>query len=92
LVPCIDGGRRPAVEIMVNTGRVSDRIVDADKTSEIHSIIEEGKFYGMQTFDQALLTLVQDGHVSIEEARLHASNPHDFGLMLEQAGLVKYTA
>jgi twitching motility protein PilT len=92
LVPRVDGGRSPAVEIMVNTGRVSDRIVDADKTSEIHSIIEEGKFYGMQTFDQALLALVQEGQVSIEEARLHASKPHDFGLMLEQAGLVRYTA
>jgi twitching motility protein PilT len=92
LVPRVDGGRSPAVEIMVNTGRVSDRIVDADKTSEIHSIIEEGKFYGMQTFDQALLALVQEGAVTIDEARLHASNPHDFGLMLEQAGLVKYTA
>jgi twitching motility protein PilT len=92
LVPQVDGGRSPAVEVMVVTGRVADRIIDADKTSEIHSMIEEGKFYGMQTFDQSLLQLVAEDRVSIEEARLHASNPHDFALMLEQAGLVKYTA
>lgn len=92
LVPCVDGGRRPAVEVMVVNGRVADRIVDQDRTPEINSIIAEGKFYGMQSFDQSLLGLVQDKHVSIEEARLHASNPHDFGLMLEQAGLIKFTA
>jgi twitching motility protein PilT len=87
LVPRIGGGRIPAIEIMVMNGRIADRILDSKKTSEIHSIIAEGEFYGMQTFDQSLLQLVKDGLVTAEDAMHAASVPHDFGLMLEQAGM-----
>jgi twitching motility protein PilT len=87
LVPRVGGGRIPALEIMVMNGRIADRILDSKKTSEIHSIIAEGEYYGMQTFDQSLLTLVLQGLVTAEDAMHAASVPHDFGLMLEQAGL-----
>ncbi|HEX6131458.1 MAG TPA: PilT/PilU family type 4a pilus ATPase [Actinomycetota bacterium] len=75
-------GRVPAVEILVNTGRVFDRIVDPDQTDGIAEVIAEGDYYGMQTFDQALVKLVKDGLVSEDEARLGATNPHDFDLQL----------
>ena len=55
LVERRDGGRVPAVEILVATGRVFDKIVNADETHEIEQIIAEGEYYGMQTFDQSLL-------------------------------------
>ena len=42
----------PCHEILVNTGRVAERISDADKTAEIHDVIAEGGYYGMCTFDQ----------------------------------------
>ena len=41
----------------------------------------------MQTFDQSLLRLVQTGIVSIADAMEPRRQPHDFSLMLEQAGL-----
>ncbi len=41
----------------------------------------------MQTFDQSLLGLVQNGLVHIDDAMTAASKPHDFTLMLEQAGI-----
>jgi twitching motility protein PilT len=41
----------------------------------------------MQTFDQSLLALVQNGLVHIDDAMVAASKPHDFTLMLEQAGI-----
>jgi Tfp pilus assembly pilus retraction ATPase PilT len=47
LVPTADGGRIHGVEIMVNTGRIAERIADPDKTSQIHDLIGEGRFYGM---------------------------------------------
>ena len=47
----------PAVEVLVATGRVFDKIVNAEETHEIEEIIAEGEFYGMQTFDQSLLDL-----------------------------------
>ncbi len=43
LVQTVDGGRTPGVEIMVNTGRIAERIADPDKTSEIHELIAEGR-------------------------------------------------
>jgi len=91
LAPKADGkGRVPAVEVLVNTGRVFDRIVDADETAGIVDIIAEGGYYGMQTFDQALVKLVKDGLVTVEDARRTATNPHDFDLQL--AGVMQRTA
>jgi twitching motility protein PilT len=83
LAPKADGkGRVPAIEVLINTGRVFDRIADPDQTEQIRDVIAEGAFYGMQTFDQALVHLVKDGQVLEEEARRIATNPHDFDLQL----------
>jgi twitching motility protein PilT len=88
LVRAVDGGRVPVLEVMVCNGRVSERILDPDRTSEIEEIIQKGRSWGMQTFDQHLLELVRAGTVTIDEAFTVASNPHDFELALQQAGLV----
>ena len=83
LVSRADGkGRVPVVEVLVNTGRVFDRIVDPDQTAGIAEVIAQGEFYGMQTFDQALVGLVKEGIVAADEARRTATNPHDFDLAL----------
>ena len=71
-----------AVEVLVNTGRVFDRLVDPDQTDSIVDVIAEGGFYGMQSFDQALVSLVKDGQITTDEARRTASSPHDFDLQL----------
>lgn len=59
-----------------------DRIADPDQTDEIVDVIADGSYYGMQTFDQALVTLVKEGLVTVEDARRTASSPHDFDLQL----------
>jgi twitching motility protein PilT len=83
LVTRSDGkGRLPAVEVLVSTGRVYDRIIDPEATIEIRDIIGEGSFYGMQTFDQALVGLVESGLVTEEDARFVSTSPHDFVLAL----------
>lgn len=87
LVPKAGGGRIPAIEVMINNGRIADRIQDSSRTSEIREIIADGDFYGMQTFDQSLLGLVRKDLVTVDEALRASSQPHDFMLMLEQAGL-----
>jgi twitching motility protein PilT len=71
----------------VCNGRVADRILEPRITSEINSIIAEGDFYGMTTFDQSLLRLVGNGTVSVADALASASIPHDLNLMLQQAGI-----
>src|SRR6266496_4870595 len=75
-------GRVPAVELMVVTGRVQERILDPAQTGTIHEVMKEGGYYGMQTFDQSLMRLLVEGLVSMEEARGAASSPHDFALAL----------
>jgi twitching motility protein PilT len=80
-------GRVPAVEVLVATGRVFDLIVNPDQTHLLPEIVAEGAFYGMQTFDQALLGLYRDGTVTLAEAVQAASSPHDFRIAVQQAGL-----
>jgi twitching motility protein PilT len=83
LVPRADGkGRVPAVEVLINTGRIFDRIVDPDETESIPEVIADGDYYGMQTFDQGLVKLVKEGLVAEDEARRTSTNPHDFDLAL----------
>jgi twitching motility protein PilT len=87
LVPRIDREGRVAVsEVMVVTGRIQDLILNPEETGRITEVISQGDYYGMQTFDQALLGYVQEGIVSEEVAVETASSPHDFKLMLAAKG------
>jgi len=89
LVPRADGnGRAVAMEIAVNTGRVADAIADPDKTSTITSLIAEGGYYGMQSFDQHLVRLVREDVITLEAALAASTNPHDLTVQLRQVGLV----
>jgi twitching motility protein PilT len=82
-----NGGRIPALEVMINNGRTAERILEPNRTHEIEQIVAEGGFYGMQTFDQSLLDLVKRDLVEVSEALEGASNRHDFELALQQAGI-----
>jgi twitching motility protein PilT len=77
-------GRIPAVEVLVATGRVFDKVVNAEETHEIEQIIADGEYYGMQTFDQSLLSLYKLGAIDLREALSASSRPHDLRLMIEQ--------
>jgi twitching motility protein PilT len=85
LVPRADGGGRvPAVEVLVATVTIKSCIEDADKTKLIHDYIEEGvSQYGMQTFDQSLLSLYQKGLITYEDAASRATNADDFALKIK---------
>jgi twitching motility protein PilT len=85
LVPKADGiGRVPAVEVLVSTARVKECIVDKDKTSEINDAISKGyTSYGMQSFDQSLMFLMQENLITYEEALKHCTNPDDFALRVK---------
>jgi twitching motility protein PilT len=87
LVPTPDGqGRVATCEILRMTGRVRDMILNSDETGKLPEVISEGAYYGMQTFDQALLTHVQAGRVSMEDALKAATHPHDFKLLVASDG------
>jgi twitching motility protein PilT len=82
-----DGQGRVAVcEVLKATARIKDMIMDPDMTGMIPEAIAEGAYYGMQTFDQALLGHLQAGRISMEEAMSMATSPHDFKLMAASGG------
>jgi twitching motility protein PilT len=85
LVPRSDGqGRVPAVEVLVATETVRSCIEDKDKTKQLRDVIAAGTSqYGMQTFDQSLYFLLQEGLISVEEALKRATNVGEFKLKLE---------
>jgi twitching motility protein PilT len=87
LVPTPDRlGRVATVEIMRMTGRVRDMITNPEETGRLPEVISEGAFYGMQTFDQALLEHVQAGRVAMDDALKAATHPHDFKLLVSSDG------
>jgi twitching motility protein PilT len=87
LVPDVTGeGRVPASEVLVVTGRVQDLILNPEETGKITEVIAEGEYYGMRTFDQALLSYTAAGRITEETAMEYASNPHDLKLMLAAGG------
>jgi twitching motility protein PilT len=87
LVRTPDGnGRVATCEILRMTGRVRDMIMNPEETGRLIEVISEGEYYGMQTFDQALLKHVQAGRVSMEEALRAATHPHDFKLLVSSQG------
>ena len=85
LMPAVDGkGRVPAVEVMISTAFIRDCIVDKEKTHLIHGAIAAGTSqYGMQTFDQSIFGLFEQGRVSYEEALRWASNVDEFKLRVQ---------
>src|SRR5262245_30995954 len=87
LVPTPDRqGRIATCEILRMTGRVRDMILNPEETGRLHEVVAEGAYYGMQTFDQALLGHVQEGLVSMEDALRASTHPHDFKLMVSSDG------
>jgi len=88
LVPRADGkGRVPAVEVMLGTGRIQEMILEAATTRSITEQISKGvDNYGMQTFDQSLMNLLQNGFITYEEALSQSSNPDDFALRVSGIG------
>jgi twitching motility protein PilT len=85
LIPKIDGHSRvPAVEVMLTTAFIRDCIVDKEKTHLIPGAIASGTSqYGMQTFDQSIFGLFEQGLVSYEEAIRWASNVDEFKLKVQ---------
>jgi twitching motility protein PilT len=81
-------GRTLVAEVMVNTGRTAEAIVDPASQPPILDLIADGEYYKMQTFDQHLFALVRDGVVGLDDAVAIASRPHDLLVELRGAGIV----
>jgi twitching motility protein PilT len=85
LVPRNDKpGRVPACEVLINTAAVQDQIRDMEKALNIPDLIREGTVqYGMQSFDQSIMSWYTQGVISYESALFFASNPSEFALRVQ---------
>ena len=85
LIPKSDSkGRAPAVEVLISTAFIRDCIMDKEKTHLIPNAIGQGTSqYGMQTFDQSIFSLFEQGFITYEEALRWASNVDDFKLKVQ---------
>ena len=87
LIRTKDGKSRVAIcEIIVTTECTKDFIMAPQQAGPIQTAIAEGEYYGMQTFDQALLKLVEEDRVNYVEAFQVASRPQNFRLMVQSLG------
>ncbi|MFH1239053.1 MAG: type IV pilus twitching motility protein PilT [bacterium] len=80
LLPLTAGdGLIPAVEVMVVTPYIR-KLIAENKLSEASKAIQQGDYYGMQTFNQSLVNLYKSGKVTLDDAKESATSPEEFML------------
>lgn len=82
LIPKIGGGRIPAIEILINTPLVSDKILKGD-TSDLKDVMRKSKESGMLTFDEYLYRLHKDGQITFEDGYRNADSANEFRLKVK---------
>ena len=73
LIPTIDGGRRAAVEVLLNTRYVAE-LIEQGEIGQIKEAIEKSLSPGSQTFEQALMQLLNDGVITQDDALANADS------------------
>lgn len=76
LLPQINGGRIPAVEVLTGTSAIASNIREG-KTHLIDSVIQTSQDAGMITLESSLASLVLSGVISLETAKSYALRPDD---------------
>ncbi|HEY8102584.1 MAG TPA: PilT/PilU family type 4a pilus ATPase [Burkholderiaceae bacterium] len=85
LVPSTNGGRTPAVEVLLNTRHVSE-LIEQGNISQIKEAIEKSMSPGSQTFEQALMNLINEGLVTQENALANADSATNLYWLINNAG------
>lgn len=81
LVPTIGGGRVAAAEVLIATPAVRN-IIREGKSHQLEAVIQTGAEFGMQSMDKTLVSLVQAGTISYDEARNYAIDIDEFNRMM----------
>src|SRR5690606_4832536 len=84
LVPTPDGkGRRAVIEVLINTPLAAD-LIRKGEVHELKSLMKRSTEQGMQTFDQALYNLYEQGESTYEDALLHAHSATDLRQLIKR--------
>ncbi|TFV92896.1 PilT/PilU family type 4a pilus ATPase [Oxalobacteraceae bacterium OM1] len=88
LVVTVDGGRRPAVEVLVNTRHVGE-LIEQGEIGQIKEALEKSMSPGSQTFEQALMQMIQEGVITQEEALANADSATNLYWLLNNSSSAK---
>ncbi len=84
LVRTADGGRVPAVEIMLNTKYIQELIKNGELT-QVKEAMEQSMAPGSQTFEKALFDLYSAGRVTLDEALASSDSPTNLRWLIDNA-------
>ncbi|PIR05206.1 MAG: type IV pili twitching motility protein PilT, partial [Candidatus Liptonbacteria bacterium CG11_big_fil_rev_8_21_14_0_20_35_14] len=84
LVPRIDGGRVPAVEVMIANPAIRN-LIREKKTYQIDLVIETSIQEGMMSLNRSLADLVLKKQISVEQAEASSVNPAELRILLERS-------
>lgn len=88
LLPSLMGGQVPALEILVNQALIREQIQSGDY-EKIPEVMEQNSSIGMCTFDQSLIKLFAEGHISEETAITQSDKSSDMAVKIRQLKLGK---
>jgi twitching motility protein PilU len=81
LIPTVNNDRRAAIELLVQTSYTAE-LIQKGKIHDLKEAMEQGTQRGMQTFDQSLFDLYQEGVVALDEALSHADSRNNLALRI----------
>jgi twitching motility protein PilU len=84
LVKKPDGGRTPAVEVMLNSRHIAE-LVERGDMDGIKESMEKSMTAGSQTFEQSLFRLYKDGVITLDEATANADSANNFIWLVNNA-------
>jgi twitching motility protein PilU len=87
LIKTVEGGRVPAVEVLLNTRNIQE-LIEKGEITEIKEAMEKSMSPGSQTFEQDLFRLVRQGKISTDEALANADSATNLGLLLGNSGIM----
>ena len=82
LVPTVDEGRVPAVEILMDTPRIKD-LIKAGEIDQLVEAMDQGVLEACQTFDQALFTLYKQRKITLEQAIANSDSANNLRLKIK---------
>jgi twitching motility protein PilU len=91
LVRSIDGGRRAAVEVLLNTRHIEE-LIEQGEISAIKEAMEKSLSPGSQTFEQALMQMIRDGFITQDEALANADSASNLYWLLNNTQKPQETA
>ncbi|MBI4134859.1 MAG: type IV pilus twitching motility protein PilT [Candidatus Sungbacteria bacterium] len=83
LVPRVNGGLVPAVEVMIANPAIRN-LIRENKVHEIDLVIETSSDEGMVSLNRALVELVRKGEITVENAASFSMNPSELSLLLKR--------